>query len=653
MADIVSVRIENYKSIVDTEWVDIHPETTVLIGPNEAGKTNFLEALGKFPPGKTIRSRDLSEYITEEGEQTPDCRISIEVEDLQVDVTASIGQRRYREIAGEFSGIIHKYRGGTYEFVAKNDISPLADYQSSRNQFIDRLIAKWSERFRETPDLPTIPGRRLQATGADRDTDEKYELLMRTFENVQDTLNQQEELDDDLDHQLSQIESDLTKLRNMEPIGKVLAKQAFNPIFYREFDSVPDRVAYSDLSSSQGKYRTILNFIGIPPDELQEMPSPERRERIQRGIKRFEEIFNNYWPGDDIGFNLDLVGENIELLVSDSWGTEQFLSQRSQGFQHFLSFVIEYVQYSGMTENMVLVDDPDLHLHPEAQKEFRAALNNIAEEQQMIYSTHSPYMVDKSELSMLRLVEKDDESKGTEIVANFSLSDRIKDDVLSPIRASLGATFADSLFASKHTILVEGYTDRVYINRIDKYIKKQNGESALDYDVTILDVGSASNLLKYARLLESEGYEYAIFADTDNAGRRAVEKIKSSETVSEDKIVTPSDILVDEYGNEEDKEIEDLFAPEFYSEQVADCYNIEIDEVHDALNGPESPPEESIKGLFKCLQNKEERELEPFDKSNVADAIDEGIYSGNVNVDDNTLGNFIELFAEFNDAMNS
>ncbi|WP_137285460.1 AAA family ATPase [Halorussus salinisoli] len=607
MSSITQVRIENFKSIIDTGWVDIHPQATVLVGANEAGKSNFLEALNRFTLGEQIGDGDLSEYLLQRDsdEQIPDGRISIRFENAQIRVQTNIDHRFSGNVASEVSGTIYKLKDGRYEFQPENNTTPLSEYQSNRRKIVDRMAAKWG---REKGEQWRAHTHHHPMEFREAVENEKIEtaraVLISGLEDARESIRESEEVKEGDEEQLYQeINNDLRRLQRAKPIGELIADEVFNPVFYKDFEDIPDRVPYEQLEEpdDDGKYEKLMKNIGLTLNELRDRPSPKRRETINSGTESFAEKFNRFWPGEDVSFDLDLVGDDIELLVSGSNGREQFVSQRSEGFQHFLSFMIEYVQNRGGSGNIILIDDPDLHLHPKAQKKFRKALFNMANGRNIIYSTHSPYMIEKTNLNSVRVVEnKRGDEEGEEVegttITKIGGADSPADDSLSSVRTALGARFSDSLFVGKKTILVEGYDDRLYLRGMSDLLG-QHDRVTIDGEATIVDCGGASKVDYLSRIVDSEEYNYSVILDGDDAGQDAADDLTDSE-VSDDHIHLVSDVMDDTEGSS--VTIEDLLSVELFCEIAAEIHDddgITTEEFEDAYEPPND-------GIVKELDNR-------------------------------------------------
>lgn len=117
---------------------------------------------------------------------------------------------------------------------------------------------------------------------------------------------------------------------------------------------------------------------------------------------------------------------------------------------------------------ILLLDEPGLTLHGKAQADLlRLFKEKLAPHHQIIYSTHSSFMVAADELSSVRIVEDGVEIKGQRRVP---IGTKVREDVLTrdpdtlfPLQGALGYEITQSLFVGKHTLLVEGPGDILYI----------------------------------------------------------------------------------------------------------------------------------------------------------------------------------------------
>src|SRR5690606_31120114 len=118
-------------------------------------------------------------------------------------------------------------------------------------------------------------------------------------------------------------------------------------------------------------------------------------------------------------------GQYLKVVVEDNVGVEVELDQRSEGFQWLVSFfIVFFAEAKSKHKNTVLLlDEPGVSLHALKQREFRKTISLLADENQTIYSTHSPFLVGPDELDLVRVVELTDRTVGTKVHTTVSSSD--------------------------------------------------------------------------------------------------------------------------------------------------------------------------------------------------------------------------------------
>ena len=154
----------------------------------------------------------------------------------------------------------------------------------------------------------------------------------------------------------------------------------------------------------------------------------------------------------------------LKVVVEDDLGVEVELDQRSEGFQWLVSFfTVFFAETADKHQNAILLlDEPGLSLHGLKQREFRTTLSRLAELNQTVYTTHSPFLVGPSELDLVRVVEMTDRSVGTIVHSKVTASDPA---ALLPLQEALGYDLAQSLFGQQRNLVLEGLTDYWYVRR--------------------------------------------------------------------------------------------------------------------------------------------------------------------------------------------
>jgi predicted ATP-dependent endonuclease of OLD family len=212
----------------------------------------------------------------------------------------------------------------------------------------------------------------------------------------------------------------------------------------------------------------------------------------------------------------------LKVVVEDELGVEIELDQRSQGFQWLVSFfVVFFAEAAEKHKNAVLLlDEPGLSLHGLKQRDFRTTISRLAESNQTVYTTHSPFLVGPNELDLVRVVEMVDRKVGTKVH-----TDVIADDPASllPLQEALGYDLAQSLFAQQRNLVLEGLTDYWYIEAVAQLLREA-GLADLNEKIALVPAGDAGKLVYYATILHAQKLRVAALLDSDTAGDQAAQQ---------------------------------------------------------------------------------------------------------------------------------
>jgi predicted ATP-dependent endonuclease of OLD family len=214
--------------------------------------------------------------------------------------------------------------------------------------------------------------------------------------------------------------------------------------------------------------------------------------------------------------------------------------ERSHGFQWFFSFYLVFLVESKKAHKaaVLLLDEPGLHLHPTLQTKLIQLFERISETNQLIYSTHLPFLVDGNHLDRVRTVYLTGPDPKKTIVSN-ELRPTGDRDTLFPLQAALGYSIAQTLFLGKRSLIVEGITDYWIIKALDNCLS-QNGERLHD-DTVLIPMGGTSRLMPLASImLASTGVSdsrLAVLLDSDKEGRDAAKRF-------EDEFQTESTVMM-------------------------------------------------------------------------------------------------------------
>jgi hypothetical protein len=194
------------------------------------------------------------------------------------------------------------------------------------------------------------------------------------------------------------------------------------------------------------------------------------------------------------------VHRYLDLRVEDQrHGYTNNLAQRSSGFQWFFSFLTAFGAFERLDRrDIVLLDEPALTLHGRAQTDLLRFLEErLAARHQVIYSTHSPFMVDAARLDRVRIVEDRGPRRGAVVSDDVRVTDP---DTLFPLQAGLGYGLAQSLFVAPDNLVCESASDFTYLTLLSAHLASLR-RTALDPRWSIVPIGGARNIPGFVALL--------------------------------------------------------------------------------------------------------------------------------------------------------
>ena len=207
----------------------------------------------------------------------------------------------------------------------------------------------------------------------------------------------------------------------------------------------------------------------------------------------------------------------------------------------------------------MLLDEPGLSLHASAQNDLLRFIDEkLAPEYQVIYTTHSPFMIDSLKLNEVRTVYDTQNPKIGSIV-----SDAVEEkdsDTLFPLQAALGYTIAQNLYVSPNNLLVEGISDLVYLNHFSTILKGM-GKDGLSDDITIVPVGGADKIATFISLMRGNELSSVCLLDTftDQGAEVRLKRMVEQKIIADKKILFYQSVIEQDFAD-----IEDLFTKEEY-----------------------------------------------------------------------------------------
>jgi predicted ATP-dependent endonuclease of OLD family len=300
---------------------------------------------------------------------------------------------------------------------------------------------------------------------------------------------------------------------------------------------------------------------------------------------------NKIWKEHKVNFKFAIDGDLMNIVIEDKQNEFKYynMKQRSEGFKQFVSLILSLsAKNSGelLQNNVILIDEPETHLHPSGIQYMRKELLKIGKKNQMLISTHSNFMIDTTTMERHWIVEKNENSIITQIDDFKSLHD---EEVVS---RAFGIEIMKEL-VPKNVILVEGKCDKIVLELVLKHFSNS-------FNYSIKSAGGCSKVYSIASILAAEDFKPIVFLDSDDEGVKAKKDILKNlkDNYDTNSVKTISDL---NFSKVNKASIEDLYPRDFVKQYFIDNYNIDID-THST-----KPVIETIKILDDSFKNKEKQ----------------------------------------------
>lgn len=473
--------------------VELDPRITTVVGANESGKSHLLGVIKKAITGEGIEARDLCRYSPFFG--------------------VAVGQRAWPHVGVSWDDVSETEAAQIAEILGKSDVS------------FKRFLM-----FREEPTKLTV-----WIPAAD-DTFQKVELSAAKTIELQNALPRPFEIHSEIAlpnsvpfaflkdgdaapsaaYSRGNIENLLSAIADLGPIlagGTTSIQQNAERVLTglghltQPMTSALDKEKLKSLELG----RSLLITLGeIDPESLLELSKAidEQHDGLVGGIleavnQQLERKLNfrRYWVQDrDFSLKVSTRDRELVFVIGDRTGTVYTFSERSSGLRYFLSYLIQAQIHrpSSQRESILLMDEPDTFLSAEAQQDLMRVFRDLVDPDegrepiQVIYVTHSPFLLDKNHSERIRVLEKGTGFDGTRVVPSVSHNH------YEPLRSAFGAFVGETAFAGAVNLLVEGPSDQIIFAAAANSIRAATPgffEDTLDLNrMVIVPSGSAQEI---------------------------------------------------------------------------------------------------------------------------------------------------------------
>lgn len=563
---VVSFQVRKFRNIVDSGVIEVADAVTCLVGKNEAGKSALLEALylfnpayddsfrihDQYPKWLSIQDRrrgDLSEH------QPIRVTMALDTDDIDA-VSSSLG----RDAILSDQITISRSNNGRYHW----------EFELSEEAAVLHLISESPAAVRGLIGrCRTLPALRECVASLQQDQgDSEMAAHLRTAQAI---ISEHGLADEGVsDHVIRLLEPRLPK-------------------FFRftSYSTLPGRIDLRELASgpiegpAQSGLQTVRALLALAETDASQLSNEDYE--LRRGeldavqIDLTNQVFEYWKQNSELEVAIDVdkkavrdqyhnsaIVHFLDIRLRDRRsGYSNNFSQRSSGFQWFFSFLAAFSEFEQQESIVVLLDEPGLTLHARAQADFLRFINErLANAGAVIYTTHSPFMVEVDRLDRVRVVEDQGPPNGAVVTKDVLSGDP---DSLFPLQAALGYDIAQNLFVGPHNLVVEGTSEFIYLTLLSQ-LCAASGRESLDPRWRILPAGGATNIPTFVSLVGPH-LDVTVLTDSNAAGMQRIKNMIGRGLLKNHRL-----ILASVATTSTNADIEDLFTDAEYVELYNKTY---------------------------------------------------------------------------------
>lgn len=550
--------------------VPLEQGITTVVGANESGKSQLLGAVKCLLTGDDIDPRDFCRYsqffTVGEGMKLPE--FGGEFTNLSETAVATVREIAELEASAKIESV-HFFRMNHGAVVFVKNGAEWTEHFISDAQIEELQLPTYFLIDAKTPLPDSVPLAYLTASDKDNEARPRRKFL-NWVENLRSN---------------PQWFADTSSINKAAP--KMI--ESYSTIGSSENEHLHKRLELAE--------KLLVEVAGIGKEAFEQLQTAVKaNDGYANGIvKKMNENLANAlnfpkWWSQDSEFSLTLTLRDFDLVftVQDRTGSEYAFSERSGGMSYFLSYFVQYLSHvpSGGQE-ILLMDEPDAYLSMLGQQDLLRIFDSFAEPEdrlktpiQVIYVTHSPFLIDKNHSERIRVLEKGDGEEGTRLVANAGRNH------YEPLRSAFGAFVAETTFISNCNLMLEGQADQVLLAGISSFARRADSTGpTLDLNsLSLVPCGSAEHIpymVYLARGRDVDTPAIVVLIDGDEEARKIRNELKKGyrkkKYIDDQLVIQTSDIEPNEVEVEVDivREIEDLIpinlvklAVQHYAEEV-------------------------------------------------------------------------------------
>lgn len=583
---LTSFRVHRYKNVLDSTEVAVEGDVTTLVGMNESGKSTMLDALYRLNPVYGDRFVELDDYPRwrrSRDSRSGDLQEITPIEatfKLDDDDLSALGGKLGEDVVGsDMVKVGRRYDGEAWVEIAIDEKRFLRDVLDGHRDADELLGAhdtvaglKGALEAMAKEEAATAAAAAAAAAAVTDDPDGTDDDPAAAADEAVSTTTADV---------LSRITSRLGTASDLAAVAEATVLARMPKFFlFSDYQRLDGRVDVAELktqadeepgASPKQTARALLKLANTDVNAMTNSNFEASTAELESVSNDLSREMKEYWSTNP-ELRIKIVTE--PETISDARGqysvvrylnfrvedrkhefTNNF-SRRSSGYRWFFSFLAAFSEFESRGGDVViLLDEPGLTLHAKAQRDFLRFINErLAPAGQVIYTTHSPFMVEQIE--RVRVVE----DRGDDI-GSVTSSDALEvgEDSAFPLQAALGYDLTQNLFIGERNLLVEGPSDLVYLDLVSRRLRELDREG-VDERWRVLPAGGSSNVPAFVSLLGRK-VSVTVLLDSGTEGGGKVEAAMNANKIDGGRIVLVSAVLEQKHAD-----IEDLFSEEDYVE---------------------------------------------------------------------------------------
>lgn len=572
---LLSAQVGPFRSINGSQTLMVDSQVTALVGMNESGKTVLLKALEKsadaaqmasFKPVDDYPRKDLTAYLakhkTEPAVATLLSYVLSDKDSSDLNKLFGIPIIKDRPLS-----VSHRFDNSSsvgFGFAVEDH---LKDYIQ-----LSRLSPATKTALAATTKLEDVPGA-LAGLTLDANETKWLEITNKDIAAAQAAKHSWAAFSFKV---WSELKARIPKF-----------------LYFGDYDILPSKMNIAELvertknpAQMTHEHRGMVALLRMAGISAEDFANPSGYEELKAkleavSIRLTDQIMEFWKQNEELDVEIDIKpdlqdvapfnnGPNVYLRIKNRRhrGVSTPFQTRSRGFTWFFSFLVWFDDIRLQMEKdpgtkgalILLLDEPGVSLHALAQRDFLAYIDDLGTRHQVIYTTHSPFMISPDELHRVRTVE-DQKTVGTTVSEHLQNAKDAR--TTFPLQAALGWSLSQNLFIGDRNLIVEGPSELLYLRSI---------AAALDADgllesVVVVPCGGLDKIATFVALLGANDLKLSVFHDFSGKADQRLSELVREKIIAANLILDPSmfrDAGTGGKSNGEPSDIEDMFEEEEY-----------------------------------------------------------------------------------------